>query len=127
MSLSCRLLIMNDPSSLGATRFQPALTAQEVPVTLHVTASHALVDAMQDDGFESQPVPKAYRLDGYFITGEDVRRSIQTDSYDRPLRYCYSTAFAHITLPEEEHPLNKAALAYVLALPEDWPIILYWS
>ncbi len=127
MSLDCRLLIMSSPSSLGATKFQPALAAHEIPVELHVTASHSLVDAMNDEAFKRHPVPKAYRLDGHYITGESDEPSISTDSYGKPLEYCYPSAFAHIALPEEEHPLNKAALAYVLALPDDWPIILYWT
>jgi hypothetical protein len=100
---------------------------QEIPVDLHLDASYELLDAMRQDEFVSHPVPEGFSLDPVFIRGDHEEDEPYTEDIYGPLRYCNPPSFADIVLPEGEVPLNKAALAYVLALPGEWPIILYWS
>jgi hypothetical protein len=53
----------------------------------------------------------------------------QDDCYGDPLKWAKAGDLAALA----EHPQvtcwprNKAAFAYVAALPADWPVVLYWS
>lgn len=127
MPIRCRLLILADPRMLELGKDRPIAPAQEIPVDLLFGAPHDLLDALREDGFVSHPVPDGFCLNPVFIRGGHDEEEPYTEDRLGPLRYCHPASFAGINLPDEELPLNHAALAYVLALPDDWPIVLFWS
>lgn len=61
-------------------------------------------------------------------TAEDTMGETSVDKYDTPLKTITPAEFLEaVTLfGDELYPLNKAILAYVQNLPDDWRIALYW-
>ncbi len=53
--------------------------------------------------------------------------AVDTDGFGKRLTFLYVRHFRDLTLPESMSKENMAVIAYIDALPDDTPIILYWS
>lgn len=51
---------------------------------------------------------------------------VQIDRYGQPLTCTTSVELAKLEMPDGLSPWNGAVLAFLLALPEDVRIVLYW-
>jgi hypothetical protein len=62
--------------------------------------------------------------DEHTIYGE-----VEDDAYGDPLKWAAAGELAKLAGHPQVAcwPRNKAAFAYVAALPADWPVVLYWS
>jgi hypothetical protein len=49
-----------------------------------------------------------------------------TDRYGHPLTYTTPTDLRRLRVPEDIAPWNHAVLAFLLALPPDFRIVLFW-
>lgn len=81
------------------------------------------------DGYENKPVirPKKiplkmlvhiYEDEGIFSTREDC--------YGDELTFAYAKEFRKVKFSNHTSPFNRAIKAFIDALPDDTPIILYW-
>lgn len=60
-----------------------------------------------------------YKIDGCYA-------QTRKDEYGKDLTYLYAEEFKKIQLPADASPMNVAIKAYIDALPNDLPIILWW-
>lgn len=128
MSTSPTLYVLNSLNEFEHARHHGLLTRFELPIRIHVVNSANMVDQMKDPKlFNTEALPEGLALDPVYIHGEDLGEGPITDDKLGRLQYCFPEAFKVIQLDGDEHPLNFAILAFVLALPADWPIVIYWS
>lgn len=50
----------------------------------------------------------------------------ETDRYSKPLTFTTANELSGLRVPEDIAPWNRAVLAFLLALPQDARIVLYW-
>jgi hypothetical protein len=78
----------------------------------------------------SRHVPRHFccRL-GRSETGEHAYREVSEDEYGYPLRWARAADLAQLAQHPQvmASPRNRAAWAYVGALPAGWPVVLFWS
>jgi len=69
------------------------------------------------------PLPKGLKIghhDDQGLKFDDV------DRYGKPLTYTTSADLRRLRLPADLAPWNQAVLAFLLALPPDAHLVLYW-
>jgi hypothetical protein len=72
---------------------------------------------------EPMPLPKQTLLEWYGDEGLERRSN---DPYGTPLTYIFAREFCKIKL-DNLNPWNKAVIAFIQSLPEDTPVVLWWS
>jgi hypothetical protein len=70
------------------------------------------------------PLPAGLKVGCYEDTGVFFT---QVDRSGEPLTYLTPADLEHLDLPDDMSPWNSAVLAFILALPRDARIVLYWS
>lgn len=70
-----------------------------------------------------KPLPANHRLAVY--EDEGLQKTFN-DSYDDRLTYLQAGEFAKITLFDDTSIINKAIISFLITLPKDTMIILYW-
>jgi hypothetical protein len=71
-----------------------------------------------------RPLPEGLRVGIYEDQGLNFK---DTDRYGNPLTFTTSADFRGLRIPEDElAPWNRAIVAFLLALPPDFKIVLYW-
>jgi len=73
---------------------------------------------------ESQALPPQMQVEVY---EDDGLRSTRKDVHNELLRFVYARDFKKLELPEDASSHNRAIKAFVDALPDRIPIILYWQ
>ena len=69
------------------------------------------------------PTVKLVRMD----CGEDGIIETRKDGHDVELTYAFVEELKELRLPEGTPLENKAIMAYISALPNDCPVLLYWE
>ena len=69
------------------------------------------------------PLPKGLKIGHY---GDQGLKFDDVDRYNKLLTYTTSTDLRRLKLPGDLTPWNQAILAFLLALPPDARLILYW-
>ena len=69
------------------------------------------------------PLPAGFKVGRY-----DYRGFFQTatDRYVKPLTFTTPADIRQLLVPDDVAPWNRAVLAFLLALPPDTRIVLYW-
>jgi hypothetical protein len=70
-----------------------------------------------------RPLPEGLQVGSY---QEDGLTYSATDRSGQPLTFTTPADLVHLRIPEELAPWNRAILAFLLALPPDTRIVLYW-
>jgi hypothetical protein len=70
-----------------------------------------------------QPLPAGLKVGHY---EDDGLRWDEVDRHGEPLTFTTSAELRRLALPDGLSPWNRAALAFLLALPTDARIVLYW-
>jgi len=60
------------------------------------------------------------------VYGDEGIERTREDPYGTELTFVYAQQLKKLKLPDDASPKNRAVKAFVDALPEDTPIILYW-
>jgi hypothetical protein len=71
-----------------------------------------------------RPLPDGLKVGCYEDQG---LRFVNTDRYGKTLTYTTPGELRQIVVPEDTAGWNRAALAFLLALPPGTRIVLYWS
>ncbi|RJO59496.1 hypothetical protein C4546_01975 [Candidatus Parcubacteria bacterium] len=80
------------------------------------------------DGSEPTIKPLAIPPQMWVVSYEDRELDrTRTDGYDSELTFVYAKELKKLKLPEDVSTRNRAIKAFVDALPDDTPIILWWS
>jgi hypothetical protein len=69
------------------------------------------------------PIPEGLKVGRY---EEEGLRFTATDRYGRPLRFTTPADLRQLRVPDDVAPWNRAVLAFLLALPPDARIVLFW-
>lgn len=69
------------------------------------------------------PIPPQLWIEVYEETGIEKTRE---DRHGMELTFVYAKNLRKLSVPDDTSPKNKAIKAFIDALPEDMPIILYW-
>jgi hypothetical protein len=69
------------------------------------------------------PLPEGLKVGHY---EEDGLRYEATDRHGEPLTFTTPAELRSLRVPDEISPWNRAVLAFLLALPPDARVILYW-
>lgn len=72
----------------------------------------------------TQPLPKGMEL--WYCDDEGIRKN-RKDHYGDELRFALAGDLKNLKWPTKMSSTNKAIRAFLKALPEDTPVILYWS
>lgn len=70
-----------------------------------------------------QPLPQSLTVGHYEDEG---LRFDAVDNYGKPLTWTTSEAVQAVRVPEDVSPWNRAVLAFLVRLPPDTRIVLYW-
>lgn len=70
-----------------------------------------------------EPLPPSLKVGHYEDEG---LRWDDTDRLGRPLTFTTSDRLRRLRVPEEVSPWNRAVLAFLLSLPPDTKLVLYW-
>jgi hypothetical protein len=79
----------------------------------------------RDSEIPTQSIPTYPIPPGMMV--EHCGKLINTDSVGNPIVYTTIDQMKKIVLPKEVSPINRAVMAYIKALPDNWAIILVWS
>jgi len=69
-------------------------------------------------------MPKGLQVGYYDDTGLTFT---QVDRHNQPLTFTTPAELRGLRVPADIHPWNRAVLTFLLALPADTRIVLYWS
>jgi hypothetical protein len=69
------------------------------------------------------PLPAGLKVGHYEDEG---LRFDEADRYGKPLTFTTPAELRGLRLPEEISPWNRAVLSFLLALPSDARVVLYW-
>jgi hypothetical protein len=69
------------------------------------------------------PLPQRLKVGHYEDEGLKWE---EVDRYGQPLTFTTPAELRRLRLPDDLNPWNRAVLAFLLALPPDARIILYW-
>jgi len=69
------------------------------------------------------PLPEGVKLGHYEDKGLTFS---ETDRYGQPLTFTTPTDIRKLRVPEDIEPWNRAVIAFLMALPADFRIVLYW-
>lgn len=61
-----------------------------------------------------------------WVEGAGIART-RVDGYGNKLTFVYAQQLKRLLVPSDASPWNRAIMAFIEALPDDTPIILYWS
>lgn len=70
------------------------------------------------------PLPPQMRVE--ICDGENTTRPVSKDRYGKDLTYVFAKDLKRLELPSQASQYTRAVKAYVDALPEETPIILWW-
>lgn len=70
-----------------------------------------------------RPLPEWIRFRWY---GDDGLEVATEDPYGTPLTYAMTGALCKVSLPKDATPWNRAVWAFLAALPDDTPVVLWW-
>ncbi|OAI41700.1 hypothetical protein AYO40_02590 [Planctomycetaceae bacterium SCGC AG-212-D15] len=70
-----------------------------------------------------RPVPDGLRVGHYEDEGLVFST---TDRYGKPLTFTTPADLARLAVPDDVVPWNRAVLAFLLGLPPDTRLVLYW-
>ena len=87
---------------------------------VYLDRDYGIQEAVQK--LDAFPVPRGAVLH-YTDDGLHERA---TDPYGDPLRFMHACQLAKLALPADASEWNKAAFAWIKALPETTPIVLWW-
>ena len=79
---------------------------------------------------DKEPVIKTHPLPPQMwvhVYGEEGLRRTREDSYGSELTFVYAQQLKRLKLPQDVSSYNKAIKAFIDALPDDIPFILWWS
>lgn len=86
-------------------------------------SSYSRSDIPAKPTIKVNPVPRLLLI----FHEEDGSRRIRSDMYGELLTYAYAKDLRELEMPADSSPRNKAIKAFVDALPENTPIILFWG
>ncbi|MDP3934965.1 MAG: hypothetical protein Q8Q46_02005 [Candidatus Giovannonibacteria bacterium] len=81
-------------------------------------------DIPEKPTIKAHPIPPQMWVRTYEDEGIEKTRE---DKYGDELVFVYAQQLKKLKMPDDASPKNKAIKAFVNALPDDTPIILYWS
>ena len=70
-----------------------------------------------------RPLPDGLRVGSYEDEG---LRYVDADRYDNRLTYTTAADLRQLVVPDDVAPWNRAILTFLLTLPSDTRIVLYW-
>lgn len=73
---------------------------------------------------KTQPLPSQAQI---IIYKQGGMKTTREDDWGFELTFAYAEDLKALNVPEDVHPFNKAIIAFINALPNDTPIILYWE
>ena len=93
--------------------------------TLRFERDHRLFAQLAPDATPSlvRPLPSGLKAGTY---EDDGLVFTETDRQGRPLTFTTPADLRRLVLPEDIAAWNRAVLAFLLALPQDARIVLYW-
>jgi hypothetical protein len=93
--------------------------------TLRLDRDAGLLSQLDPDAMPSlvQPLPEGLKVGHYEDEG---LRYDATDGYGNPLTFTTPSELRNLRVPDDISPWNRAVLAFLLTLPRDARLILYW-
>lgn len=120
MGVDLRLLPFNRPAS-------PQRQWQDSSHVLSVERRSSLWGAIEEiQAQHGQPLPEGFH--SYEGDGRDGYGTTVEDAYGSKVVYVFAQHLKPLRTREEvvTDPMNRAIWAFIEALPDDWPIALYW-
>jgi hypothetical protein len=93
--------------------------------TVRFERDHQLLAQLAPDATPAlaRPLPQGLKVGSYEDGGLTF---VETDRHGQPLTFVTPTDLRRLVVPEDITPWNAAVLAFLLALPRDTRIVLYW-
>jgi hypothetical protein len=93
--------------------------------TLRFDRDHGLFGQLEPQATPClvRPIPEGLTVGRY---EEEGLAFTATDRYGRPLRFTTPADLRQLRVPDDVVPWNRAVLAFLLALPPETRIVLYW-
>lgn len=121
MSLYLTIFPLSGPEDLTKTSVFPK-TQLEFDQDYEILGQ--LTDTLDGETtIKARPIPPQLWVDIYEEKG---RRRIREDRYDEELTFVYAYQLKKLKMPEGASHYAKAVKAFIDALPDDVPIILWW-
>lgn len=108
-----------------ATHFREHRGEFLATATLRLERDSGLLAQLAIDAVPSlaQPMPKGLKVGHY---EDDGVKFDEVDRYGNPLTFTTPEALRSLPIPPDLSPWNQAVLAFLLTLPPETRIVLYW-
>lgn len=122
MGLCLTLLVLKEPRQLTKTSVL-CLERVNLDQDYAILGQLAQCRGHLKPTIQANPIPPQMWVETY--EEEGVRRT-RTDNYGTELTFVYAQQLKRLKMPGDASPKNKAVKAFVDALPNETPIILWW-